>query len=381
MNVILNNLHLRNPDHVTAMTAATNAGVNNIMRTLKSLIEEYKLDHINVVRLVTPSREKFPTEEDLEQFTLHTRAKQPPTEYRSPVEMPMLNQPADSKKRKTETKVCVLSDLANELDNIDEHFANVSFEGLTKQQITESRKKMKELHKRANALKRALEHATFSWHKTNVIVCTLSALHDERLKNTYFDNILVDEAGQPRQAIILQAITRLSTSDPMLMLLGDRHQLPPMVVTGGQARQMLSESVLERLEQQQIVSNHRLNICYRLPPVICAFVSNETYSNQLDSNWTKRDNNPNRMVPTAHLNCPLTIIAVESQSTSAGTSYVNNAEADIVTRLYSMYVKNNDNEAPDLSQLRVLSMYEKQRTLITSKVSNNINQHRSKRTT
>lgn len=112
--------------------------------------------------------------------------------------------------------------------------------------------------------------------KAQVICGTLIGLQTDDLKNSAFDIVLVDEAGQAFES----AIWSLSNNAPKLVLAGDPMQLPPSLFSQAMGNNILGISLLEtalKLNKEM----HLLNVQYRMHKTIMQFSNQQFYQNQL----------------------------------------------------------------------------------------------------
>jgi DNA replication ATP-dependent helicase Dna2 len=109
----------------------------------------------------------------------------------------------------------------------------------------------------------------------SVVAATTAACGSRVLRSQSFDVAVVDEAGQLTEPGTLAATTLAER----FVLVGDHHQLPPVVQAGADAD--LGESLFERLIEAYPDAGVLLDRQYRMAQRIQAFASREFYDGQL----------------------------------------------------------------------------------------------------
>ncbi|MFB6211607.1 MAG: AAA domain-containing protein [Halobacteriales archaeon] len=107
----------------------------------------------------------------------------------------------------------------------------------------------------------------------SVVAATTSSCGSRRLRTQSFDTAIIDEASQLTEPETLAAINRADR----FVLVGDHHQLPPVV----RAENDLSQSLFERLIDTHDEAAVMLDRQYRMAQAIQAFPSREFYDGQL----------------------------------------------------------------------------------------------------
>lgn len=116
--------------------------------------------------------------------------------------------------------------------------------------------------------------------EASVVAATTSSCGSRILREQRFDVALVDEASQLTEPATLAAINRADR----FVLVGDHHQLPPVVQSAGEKREReadLSRSLFERLIGEHPEAGVMLDRQYRMAQRIQAFSSNEFYDGEL----------------------------------------------------------------------------------------------------
>ncbi|WP_435095441.1 AAA domain-containing protein [Halarchaeum sp. P4] len=106
-----------------------------------------------------------------------------------------------------------------------------------------------------------------------LVAATTATCGSRVMRSQEFDVVLVDEASQLTEPGTLAAINRGAT----FVLVGDHHQLPPVVRSGGR----LSTSLFERLIEEHPEAGVLLESQYRMRQRIQAFSSTEFYGGKL----------------------------------------------------------------------------------------------------
>ncbi|MEM4780009.1 MAG: AAA domain-containing protein [Halalkalicoccus sp.] len=113
-----------------------------------------------------------------------------------------------------------------------------------------------------------------------VVAATTASCGSRVMREQSFDVALVDEASQLTEPATLAAINRAKR----FVLVGDHHQLPPVVRSEGEANENvadLSRSLFERLIEEHPDAGVMLERQYRMAQRIQAFSSNEFYDGKL----------------------------------------------------------------------------------------------------
>ncbi|CAI2297044.1 unnamed protein product [Caenorhabditis sp. 36 PRJEB53466] len=214
-------------------------------------------------------------------------------------------------------------------------------------------------HERFTQLKRVKEHELLA--AADVICCTCSTAADARLKQIRTRTVLIDESTQATEPEILISIVR---GVRQLILVGDHCQLGPVVTCKKAAVAGLSQSLFERLILLGI-RPFRLQVQYRMHPVLSEFPSNAFYDGSLQNGVTENDRKmkgidwhwPTPDKPAFFWHC----CGAEELSAS-GTSFLNRTEAANVEKLVSKLIKGGVQPG----QIGVITPYEGQRSFIVN---------------
>lgn len=112
----------------------------------------------------------------------------------------------------------------------------------------------------------------------NVIIGTPVGLQDDLIKDTVFDSVILDEAGQclaPLGFLLLKYTENI-------IFAGDHFQLPPTVISNEAAKKGLNKSILE-LAFDAGVKRYFLDTQYRMPAKLIGFSSKYFYEDKLKS--------------------------------------------------------------------------------------------------
>lgn len=119
----------------------------------------------------------------------------------------------------------------------------------------------------------------------DVICCTCVGAGDPRLKNFRFRQVVIDEATQ---AIEAEALIPLSMGAKQIVFVGDHCQLGPVVMCKAAAKAGLTQSMFERLVLIGL-RPIRLQVQYRMHPILSEFPSNMFYEGSLQNGVTESD--------------------------------------------------------------------------------------------
>ncbi|KAL3801039.1 hypothetical protein HJC23_002332 [Cyclotella cryptica] len=201
----------------------------------------------------------------------------------------------------------------------------------------------------------------------DVICCTCVGAGDPRLKNFRFRQVLIDEATQ---AIEAEALIPLSMGAKQIVLVGDHCQLGPVVMCKAAAKAGLTQSMFERLVLIGI-RPIRLQVQYRMHPILSEFPSNMFYEGSLQNGVTESDRQL-RNLPgyTGKDDFPWPIkskpmffwgISGMEEISPSGTSYLNRTEASYVEKIVTHLLKMGVSS----SQIGVITPYDGQKKYIS----------------
>ncbi|GMT27754.1 hypothetical protein PFISCL1PPCAC_19051, partial [Pristionchus fissidentatus] len=194
---------------------------------------------------------------------------------------------------------------------------------------------------------------------SDVICCTASTAADPRISKLRIKCVLIDESTQATEPELLIPIVR---GVRQLILVGDHCQLGPVVMSKKAAKAGLTQSLFERLV---MLGNRpiRLQVQYRMHPVLSAFPSNVFYEGSLQNGVTEAERTlkgvdwrwpvPDR--PMMFWSC-----YGKEEMSASGTSFLNRAEAANVEKIASRLIKGGMRP----SQIGIVTPYEGQRAYI-----------------
>lgn len=201
----------------------------------------------------------------------------------------------------------------------------------------------------------------------DVICCTCVGAGDPRLKNFRFRQVLIDEATQ---AIEAEALIPLSMGAKQIILVGDHCQLGPVVMCKAAAKAGLTQSMFERLVLIGI-RPIRLQVQYRMHPILSEFPSNMFYEGSLQNGVTESDRQLRHIsgytgkddFPWPSKTKPMFFwgIAGMEEISPSGTSYLNRTEASYVEKFVTHCLK----MGVQSSQIGVITPYDGQKKYIT----------------
>lgn len=121
----------------------------------------------------------------------------------------------------------------------------------------------------------------------------------------------MDELGQPNESTLYQSLLRINSNGAaMFGGIGDCHQLPPMTSCEGDVGRLLSMSLPQRMESNNILTNPRVTMGYRMHPILNNFVSHQTYDDELIPAVTADDRRMLAEFPLVHKDVPIVVICV-----------------------------------------------------------------------
>ena len=118
--------------------------------------------------------------------------------------------------------------------------------------------------------------------KVPIIFSTLASTH--RIgREEKFDVVIIDEAAQCQEIVVLMAILRANEDKCMIILVGDSCQLPPYSSSQYSTIWGSSKSLFTRLLENKNNFRVQLKTQYRMTSGICSFPSQEFYGGTLES--------------------------------------------------------------------------------------------------
>jgi regulator of nonsense transcripts 1 len=201
----------------------------------------------------------------------------------------------------------------------------------------------------------------------DVICCTCVGAGDPRLKNFRFRQVLIDEATQ---AIEAEALIPLSMGAKQIVLVGDHCQLGPVVMCKAAAKAGLTQSMFERLVLIGI-RPIRLQVQYRMHPILSEFPSNMFYEGSLQNGVTESDRQLRHLpgytgkddFPWPIKSKPMFFWGVSGMEeiSPSGTSYLNRTEASYVEKIVTHLLKMGVSS----SQIGVITPYDGQKKYVS----------------
>ncbi|KAJ3215809.1 ATP-dependent helicase NAM7 [Dinochytrium kinnereticum] len=212
--------------------------------------------------------------------------------------------------------------------------------------------------KKFKALKRQAEREILQ--NADVICTTCVGAGDPRLSKLTFRTVLIDEATQAAEP---ECLIPLITGCKQAVLVGDHQQLGPVIMNKKAAKAGLSQSLFERLV---LLGNRpiRLQVQYRMHPILSYFSSNMFYEGSLTNGVTVADRIRHIKFPWPSPETPMFFLSSFGQEevSASGTSFLNRTEAanceKIVTKLLDIGI------SP--AQIGVITPYEGQRSYVVS---------------
>ena len=200
----------------------------------------------------------------------------------------------------------------------------------------------------------------------DVICCTCVGAGDPRLKNFRFRQVVIDEATQ---AIEAEALIPLSMGAKQIVFVGDHCQLGPVVMCKAAAKAGLTQSMFERLVLVGL-RPIRLQVQYRMHPILSEFPSNMFYEGSLQNGVTESDRQMRHMpgytgkddFPWPIKSKPMFFwsVAGMEEISSSGTSYLNRTEASYVEKIVTHLLK----MGVESSQIGVITPYDGQKRYV-----------------
>jgi len=206
--------------------------------------------------------------------------------------------------------------------------------------------------------------------RPNVVIATIGSLLDHHvLIRERYSVVIIDEASQvniPASFLALSqmAFTSSSGRRPMVVLVGDPAQLPPMVVARGTIASQLSCSLMEHLFNEHLAPSVKLLQAYRFHPYLMKIPNALTYHGQLRTSVTE----DNRQLSISWLpkDKPLVWVQVQDlQERTPGHSWMNKHEARL---LCAMVLKGTKEGWLNPENTLIITPYEAQRSLIRNQL-------------
>ena len=169
--------------------------------------------------------------------------------------------------------------------------------------------------------------------KAPVVFSTNSTAGADILMRERFDLWIQDEATQSTEAASLIPLRHAKR----WILIGDQKQLPPTILSGEAKRLGMDQSLFDRLINKGKANKARLTIQYRMNEDLMALCNDRYYegtlrAGQKNANWQVSDLEHVAEWPFAW-NTAFFQVEGKEQSREGGTSFLNEAEADLIASL------------------------------------------------
>merc|ERR1712029_103366 len=198
--------------------------------------------------------------------------------------------------------------------------------------------------------------------ESRVVLTTCSGAGSVLLDAHEFPLVLVDEATQVREELLLCAVAR---GAQRLVIIGDPSQLSfclpnleDLTWISNEEKTRLENELLESTFKRMIADNNYkfLDTQYRMVEPIARFPSREFYQERLKTGTKGRRAIP---FPWPDLERPLAFISVDGIEMRSGTSYHNAAEIEVVKKVIDCVLQSK-NDKVERCEISVLSMYKGQ---------------------
>jgi regulator of nonsense transcripts 1 len=193
-----------------------------------------------------------------------------------------------------------------------------------------------------------------------VICTTCVGAGDFRLRSMHFGQVLVDESTQSTEP---EALIPLVSGARQVVLVGDHHQLGPVVMCTKAARAGMTQSLFERLVNLGI-RPIRLQVQYRMHPALSQFPSNTFYEGTLQNGVTASDRALDELTdfPWPSASAPMLFYnsCGAEEISGSGTSYLNRTESAVCEKIVTSLLRSG--VRPD--QIGVITPYEGQRVYL-----------------
>ncbi len=218
---------------------------------------------------------------------------------------------------------------------------------------------VKKLHQEIQAAYLEMTHP-------NLWILTCAMCTSEFLNGIPFTHVIIDEIGQSTHWELLMACLRLHTHKAkQVILIGDRHQLPPTIIMGGQAGQLAAECPAAMLERRGVTLNYQLDICFHMHSRMLSYPSEAFYQGRIRSGIADTDRQLLiSRFPLPNKEWPIVFIAHHvPEGTPIGFSRRNKQEVHYTTQLLSILRQLQI----DLKQVAVITPYHAQYTALQEK--------------
>ena len=226
--------------------------------------------------------------------------------------------------------------------------SNKKFQNLLYQKKTQTFLPLSD-YKQYIQLKTALEKQILQQY--DIVVSTCITSYNTLLINEKFPFVVIDEVTQANE---VECLIPLTHGAKKVVLIGDEHQLGPVIYNPTVLKRGLKKSLFERLKQLNLCET-LLSIQYRMHPYLALFPSKAFYEGRVSSGVSiaqREDSNVMKKFifkkGNTHNKEPTLFIHVKGTENygGSGTSFYNEQEAEIiykaVTKLKQCNVKDED---------------------------------------
>ena len=227
-------------------------------------------------------------------------------------------------------------------ESVDADLINFTLEGRLEEVAEKTNRVVRYQNTKTGASMLNTREAERILRESSVVLTTCAGAGSPELRDQTFQLVLVDEATQVREELLLLG---LSYGAERLVMIGDPRQLGPLVTLSDIS--WLSEEQQTQLEAELVDSpftrlynsgDYRfLDTQYRMHPAIADFPSREFYQGNLKTEF-RTDQNPVEF-PWPDQTRPLCFLQVEGRERRAGPSYSNQEEVEavksVLARLFS----------------------------------------------
>lgn len=218
--------------------------------------------------------------------------------------------------------------------------------------------------KKYKQLRRATERELLL--AADVICTTCVGAGDPRLQGFRFTKVLIDETTQAAEP---ECLIPIVMGAKQLVLVGDHCQLGPVVMCKKAGKAGLNQSLFERMVAMG-VKPVRLQVQYRMHPILSEFPSNTFYDGTLQNGVTQAEREMFAIDfpwPVASKPMMFYISSGAEELSASGTSYLNRTEASNVEKVVTRFLKGG--VTPE--QIGIITPYEGQRAHIVQYMQRN----------
>ncbi|KAI0335924.1 hypothetical protein GY45DRAFT_1316694 [Cubamyces sp. BRFM 1775] len=344
------------------LCAPSNAAIDEIAYRLKEGVSGagHRAEHPKVVRIGAPKSMNLSIREVSLEYLIDQKLNANPDLKNSKeagTEVARVRSELDAVKRQREQKF-------QERDEIKDNSAKIleleeEIKKLNRQkvmlthQLDKLKDKQKSDYRTLDATRRRFRNEVLQ--EADVICSTLSASAYEYLEPFDFELVIIDEAAQ---AIELSSLIPMKYRCRTCIMVGDPQQLPPTVKSQEACKLGYDQSLFVRLQKSQPDAVHLLSIQYRMHPDISQLPSNLFYDGRLRdgpdmAEKTKRVWHGHPKFGTYRF---YNVQGGLEESSGAGHSLVNRAEAQVAVALYNRLTKEFSSANLDF-KIGVISMY------------------------